>query len=219
MTAHNDSVQACSKLSLCTSYSNSGAYVPTDQLIISATPNHTGNILTVTNAPYQQSTVLTIPDPGGNSAVFMLSAGNQAIQGALKLNGTNVSQTWCQAITASQMVSGGKETIWATPSSTAQIVITGITVLASVSLGGGGGDRLLSLTDGTLVFNGTGITAALLETPVFTTWGGTGNPLPASTVAPISTPGQNVYFQYSGGTADYTIGTVRVAVTFSQIAN
>jgi hypothetical protein len=90
----------------------------------------------------------------------------------------------------------------------------------SFSPGLAGGDRLLSLTDGTTVYNGTGITAALLETPVNTLWGGTGNPLPAGTTtfASNTAAGSSLYFQYTGGTTDYTSGSVLVDVLIERTA-
>lgn len=87
-----------------------------------------------------------------------------------------------------------------------------IRVNTGTGLSGGGGDRLLSVTDGTIVYNGTGITAALIGTPVNTLWGGTGNPLPTVALATFSAPGASLYFQYTGGAADYTTGSMIVSV-------
>ena len=73
------------------------------------------------------------------------------------------------------------------------------------------------LGDGTTVFNNAGITAAVLGTPIFTIWGGTGNPITASGTISSSAAGANVYLQYSGGSADYNAGSVIIAVTYAQI--
>jgi hypothetical protein len=93
-----------------------------------------------------------------------------------------------------------------------QFFVRDIRVNAGVGLSGGGGDRLLSLTDGTIVYNGAGISAALLGTPVNTLWGGTGNPLPTVSFDTFSGPGASLYFQYTGGAADYTTGSLAVSV-------
>lgn len=86
-------------------------------------------------------------------------------------------------------------------------------------LSGGGGDRLISLTDGTTVFNNAGITAALLGTPVNTVWGGSGNPVAGAVAQNTSTvAGANLYFQYAGGTVDYTAGSVVISVLLQRVA-
>lgn len=118
--------------------------------------------------------------------------------------------------TAAELKTAGKVNIFVAPTGTAQVAILDIKVFKSTGLSAGGGDRLLSLTDGTLVFNDTGITAALLGTPIFTLWGGSGNPLPSATEATISTAGANVFLQYISGAADYTTGSVIIAVTYVQ---
>lgn len=122
-----------------------------------------------------------------------------------------------QTVTAAELKSTGKVNIFVANSTTAQIAILDIKVMKSTGLSGGSGDRLLALTDGTLVFNNAGITAALLGTPIFTLWGSSGNPIASSSEATISTAGANVYLQYSGGTLDYTSGSVIIAVSYSQV--
>lgn len=88
----------------------------------------------------------------------------------------------------------------------------------AAGLSGGGGDRLLALTDGTTVYNNAGITAALLGTPVNTVWGGSGNPLPGTVAMNTSTAaGANLYFQYTGGTTDYTTGSVVISVQVQRV--
>lgn len=86
-------------------------------------------------------------------------------------------------------------------------------------LSGGGGDRLLVVTDGTTTWNSTGITAALLGTPVNTLWGGTGNPV-AGAVAmdTASVAGVTLRAQYAGGTTDYTAGSVVISVLTQRVA-
>ena len=90
---------------------------------------------------------------------------------------------------------------------------------SSAGLSGSSGNRLLVLTDGTTVWNNAGITAALLGTPINTLWGGTGNPV-AGTVAQntASVAGTEVYLQYSGGTTDYSAGSVSISVLMQRVA-
>jgi len=119
--------------------------------------------------------------------------------------------------TAAALATSGHVTVMAHPSATSQFKILNIRVMyAAAGLSGGGGDRLLTLTDGTIVFNQAGVTAALLGTPIYTLWGGTGNPVPGA-VSTISTAGADIYLVYAGGAADYTTGQIVIEVELAQV--
>ena len=172
--------------------------------------NATGNFgTTISNSLAQaQASVVTIPDPGAATAQFVVA------QSAIPTN--NVAFTIVKTATFTALGSAGKVNLVVHPSATAQFCILDIKVLKSTGLSGGGGDRLLAVSDGTIVFNNAGITAALLGTPIFTLWGGTGNPI-AIGASEVSTAGADIFLQYSGGTTDYTAGSVQVAVTMVQV--
>ncbi len=121
-----------------------------------------------------------------------------------------------KTLTFTQLATAGKVNIVTHPTGTSQFVVIDIKVLTSTGLSGGAGDRLLAVSDGTLVFNNAGITAALLGTPIFTLWGGTGNPIAVS-AGQVSTAGADIFFQYTGGANDYTAGSVQVIVTLVQV--
>jgi hypothetical protein len=90
---------------------------------------------------------------------------------------------------------------------------------SAAGLSGGGGNRLISITDGTTIYNSTGITAALLGTPVNTLWNGSGNPLPGNVAMNASTAaGTSLYAIYTGGTTDYTAGSVSLTVILERSA-
>lgn len=72
---------------------------------------------------------------------------------------------------------------------------------------GGGGDRLLSITDNTTDFSV--IPAATLQALVNAGWGSTDIPYPAS--ASLNTTANNLVAKYSGGTTDYTTGSVVIS--------
>ncbi len=129
----------------------------------------------------------------------------------------NSAFTRVLTLTAAQLASAAKVVIQAAASATCKYLISDIKVLKSTGLSGGGGDRLLTVADGTTVFNNAGITAALLGTPILTLWGGSGNPIGVGTTD-LSAAGASVYFNYSGGTTDYTTGSVMVAVTLVPVA-
>lgn len=172
--------------------------------------NASGNFgTTISNSLAQgQAQVITIPDMGAATGQFVLS------QSAIPTN--NVAFTIVKTATAAALATAGKVNLVVHPSATSQFAVLDIKVLKSTGLSGGGGDRLLSVSDGTIVFNNAGITAALLGTPILTVWGGTGNPL-AVGASEVSTAGADIFLQYIGGATDYTTGSVQVAVTFVQV--
>lgn len=172
--------------------------------------NASGNFgMTISNPLAQaQSSVVSIPDPGAATSNFVLAQS--------KIPTNNVAFTIVKTATFTALGTAGKVNLVVHPSATAQFAVLDIKVLKSTGLSGGGGDRLLAVSDGTIVFNNAGITAALLGTPILTVWGGTGNPL-AVGASEVSTAGADVFLQYSGGTTDYTAGSVQVAVTMVQV--
>ncbi len=123
------------------------------------------------------------------------------------------------ALTAASLATAGQITIQAAVTG-AQFRVRDVKVNYSASgLSGGGGDRLVRITDGTTVYNNAGITAALLGTPVNTVWGGTGNPLPGTVAMNTATAaGAKLYAVYAGGTADFTTGTVNITVALERVA-
>lgn len=171
--------------------------------------NSSGNFgTTISNSLAQaQASVVTIPD-GGATSQFVLSQSNAPVN---KVVFTRVITAGFAALSAA-----GKINVQVHPSGTSQFAVLDIKVLNSTGLSGGGGNRLLSVSDGTIVFNGSGITAALLGTPICTVWGGTGNPI-ASGTSQVSTAGADIFLQYTGGTTDYTAGSVQLAITLVQV--
>ena len=172
------------------------------------------------NAPKYNDVKGTLVDSGvafSSLIASSVTANTQSIAGNLLLNGNPVVASKVVTAGFAALATAGKVNIFVAPTVTAQIAILDLKVFLSTGLSGGGGNRLLSLADGTLVFNNAGITAALLGTPIFTLWGGTGNPIASSSEATISTAGANVFLQYIGGTTDYTAGSVIVAVTYAQV--
>ncbi len=178
---------------------------------LAAINNSSNKILSISNAgTLGQDTVLNVSDAGlANTYV------DQSQSGATSL--TNKVFVKTITATAAALATSGHVAVMAAPSGTSQFKIMNIRVMyAAAGLSGGGGDRLLTLTDGTIVFNQAGITAALLGTPIWTLWGGTGNPIPA-TVSTVSTAGAAIYLVYSGGAADYTTGQIVVEVELAQV--
>lgn len=83
---------------------------------------------------------------------------------------------------------------------------------------GGGGDRLLSITDGTTVWSI--IPAATLQTLAAAKWGDAGLPYPATAadLTGASVLSTNISAQYSGGATDYSAGELTIILTLERIA-
>ena len=207
--------------------------------------NNTGNFVsTLSNSNIAQATVYSLPDTTSATA-NVLAAGAALVNGNLiKASGVagavadagiaaanvqlsaltnpdNISDLiWIDVpCSAAALASGGSVVIQAS-SGAKQYKVRNILVNYSASgLSGGGGDRLLQVTDGTTSYNNAGITAALLGTPVNTVWGGTGNPLPGTVAMNTSTvAAANLVAKYAGGTADYAAGTVTISVLVQRVA-
>lgn len=81
---------------------------------------------------------------------------------------------------------------------------------------GGGGDRLIQISDGTTVYSL--IPAATAQTLVNAGWGiTTGLPFPAS-AAINTTTAATLFIAYSGGTTDYTAGSLTLSFVLQKVA-
>lgn len=212
MATYQDIVRTvnASGLIAATNSGSNGNVVAVDRIrIVGASNAAAANVLTITNASMGQATTLTVPDPG--SAVSFLAV--EPSTSAALAPGAIVRVAVCGQ---AALAAAGKVIVQAHTSATSQFIVVNVQVMKSTGLSGNGGDRLLSLSDGTIVFNNAGITAAVLGTPVFTVWGGTGNPVNVG-ASSISTAGADIYLQYAGGTADYNTGTVTILVTLAQV--
>lgn len=211
-------------------------------LILVGNANAGGATTTISNKTMGQATVVSIPDPGQSSADFVLAPNalvsgnlNQAsgTQGLVVDSGIAANKVVTSALTnpdvvsdliwvdvpcsAAALASAGKVNIQVS-SGSKQYVVRDLKMNLSTGLSGGSGNRLLSVSDGTLVFNSTGITASLLGTAINTVWGGTGNPLSAIALDTPSTAGATIFAQYIGGSTDYTTGTVIISVQLQRVA-
>jgi hypothetical protein len=82
---------------------------------------------------------------------------------------------------------------------------------------GGSGDRLGQVTDGTTVYSV--IPAATMQSLANAQWGATALPNPASAAINTSTvAGADLVFKYSGGTLDYTAGSLVISGVLERVA-
>lgn len=241
-TAINDGSLQAGRDTVAGSLVSYPATTATGTLAVTAVANSGAFSGVLSNVALGQSSTWSLPDPvnavarvlvGATATPFvsgnlpkasgtgglMVDSGIVAaniVQSQSSVANNNVAFTVVKTLAFSQLSTAAKVNIVAHPSGTSQFAIMDIKVFTSTGLSGGGGNRLLAVSDGTIVYNNAGITAALLGTPIFTLWGGTGNPIAIGT-AQISTAGADIFFQYTGGTTDYTAGSVVVAVTLVQV--
>ena len=92
------------------------------------------------------------------------------------------------------------------------------TNLGGTNFSGGGGNRLGQITDGTTVYSV--IPAASLQTIANAGWGmSAALPFPATAAIDTSTAaGASLQFKYSGGTTDYTAGSIVISGLVQQVA-
>ncbi len=120
-------------------------------------------------------------------------------------------------VTAAALAAGGKVVLVAS-SGSQQYVIRSLNLNSGgTNFSGGGGDRLGQVADGTTVYSL--IPAATMQALANAAWGSTALPFPAA--AAINKPtaaGANLFFAYSGGTLDYTLGSLVISGTVQRVA-
>lgn len=145
-------------------------------------------------------------------------AANRVLVTSFNTPDTNINLvSFDVAVPASSLASGASVTLFAS-SGSKQYRIRSLWVNSDgTNFSGGGGDRLLSITDNTTVYSL--IPAASLETLANTAWGATGLPFPASAAINQATAaGQALRAKYSGGTADFSAGSVTISGVLQRIA-
>src|SRR5688572_3803009 len=113
--------------------------------------------------------------------------------------------------------SGGKVNLITAATLTAEYRIRVLVMGTGSNFSGGGGDRLGRITDGTTVFSV--VPEADMQSLSNAYWGSTALPFPASNVPNAKTqPGANLYFEYQGGTTDYTAGILGISGLLERTA-
>jgi len=86
----------------------------------------------------------------------------------------------------------------------------------STGLSGGGGDRGLWFRSSSAIYNA--ISAGLVQAPVNTIWGGTGMVFGITPANQTTDVNDSFWFEYTGGTTDYTDGTVSFTIAYERIS-
>lgn len=132
------------------------------------------------------TTNITTPDTSPNLVRFNVTVGFAALATGGSVTLIDSSGTKRYSLISLQLNSGG------------------------TNFSGGGGDRLGQITDNTTVYSV--IPAATMQSLVNAQWGVTALPNPASAAINTQTvAGADLVFKYSGGTTDYTAGSLVIS--------
>ena len=126
----------------------------------------------------------------------------------------------CAATVLDASTGTGKVDVITPANSTDSYKIRNIRLVGGGTSFGSGGDRLLSLTDGTTVY--TTIANADLESAPAATldWGNAKVPFLTNKSDVATVAGAQLYFQYSGGTpaTPHTTGSIKFSVCLEKVA-
>lgn len=210
-------------------------------LNLAAVDNSANFIVTLSNSSHAQATIYSIPDVGAATGQILnktsafvsgniISASGTAgvtMDGGIAANkiltssittpdvGSNLI-AFTTSVFGATLSSGGQATIF-TSSGSKHFAIRDLKVSITINFSGGGGNRLIQITDGTTVYSL--IPAASLTGTLNSAWGSAGLPFPASVASSATTQaGASLVIKYSGGTTDYTIGTIVVSGIMERTA-
>lgn len=122
-------------------------------------------------------------------------------------------------VASSDLASAGSRALIAAQFASETWRIVDIRVLGTVAFTGGGGNRLLSITDGSATYSA--IPAASLATAnLQARWGAADVPYPATPAhqTQLTAAGASLVARYSGGTTDYSSGSITVTITAQRVA-
>lgn len=180
----------------------------TGTLNLTAIPNAGNYTITISNRSMSQSTTFSIGDPGQSTASILTSK-------VIADVGANLI-SFDVTVTAAALPSSSV-TLYQS-SGTKQYKIRSLQINApGTNFSGGGGDRLMAIADNTNVYSL--IPAATLQALTNSVWGSTALPLPA--LVPVNTSiaaGQSLIARYSGGTTDYSAGSIVISGILERVA-
>lgn len=218
------------------------ATAATGSLRMAGVSNTGDTVTTISNAEMGQASVISIPDPAAATANFAVApsplvngnfpvaSGEDGLLVDGGIPGARVLYTsfgtpdvninlvrFDIAVTAAALAAGASVELQASTDSKQYKVINLWVNSSGTNFSGGGGDRLLTITDNTTDYSV--VPAASLQTLVNTAWGVTELPFPASAALNTSTAaGAALVAKYSGGTTDYGAGSVVISGLLQRVA-
>jgi len=166
---------------------------------------------------YADTTVLPAQitaTPGLFQVVFSTPNLNLVLQPAANIVGA--PQRANVVITHTQLATAGHAQIFAGVTGAQYQILNMFLNSGGTNFSGGGGDRLMGITDGTTVYSV--VPAATMQALTNSAWGSTALPFPAS--APMDTltvVSQPLYAVYSGGSADYSAGSLTLTISYVRV--
>lgn len=173
--------------------------------------DNAGNFqVTVQNGSHGQASTYTIPDCGvANGSLLNCNL-------ALADCGANIV-AFDVTVGQAALASAGSVTLQASSGSKQYKIRELYLNAGGTDFSGGGGDRLATISDGTTDYSV--IPAATLQSLANARWGDTGLPFPASAAINVSTAaGAALTIAYSGGTTDYTAGSMVISGVLERVA-
>lgn len=181
------------------------------------------NVVMATAATVTNNLVKATDTAGtiGDAGIVAANVVTNVTAGSLALpNAVNVAYpVIVKNITCGQaaLATGSAVTIFASSGAQQYQILNIILNSGGTNFSGGGGNRLGQVTDGTNVYSV--VPAATMQALTNSLWGST------AVAAPVSVPydqltaaGAPVTFKYSGGTTDYTAGSLVITVIAIQVA-
>jgi hypothetical protein len=157
-------------------------------------------------------------DTTGNVADSSIAA-NIVLTSSITTPNTNSNLvTFDVTVGQAALATGGSVTLYASTAAK-QFKVRNLWInRGGTNFSGGGGDRLGQITDNTTVYSV--IPATNMQTLINAGWGmSTPLPFPASAAINTSTAaGASLVFKYSGGTTDYTAGSIVVSGLLERVA-
>lgn len=180
---------------------------------------------TITLVPLASN--VTLPVTSGNIAMFSGTTGvlangpvaaNRVLTAGFATPDVNANLiSFDVTATAAQLAGGNSVQLINASTETARYRIRTLQINSGgTNFSGGGGDRLGQVTDTTTVYSV--IPAVSLQTLANATWGATALPFPASAaINTLTAAGADLLFQYSGGAADYSAGSIVISGVVERI--
>lgn len=186
----------------------------TDTLSVITAPNYLQTAIKQMGFTFYPTDIVAVSYTGGVSQFFTLTITTSAIT-LIPMVGNIFS--FDVTVPQASLASAGSVTLVAS-SGTRQYKVRSLQLNSGgTNFSGGGGDRLGQVTDGTTVYSV--IPAATMQSLVNAQWGVTALPNPASAAINTSTAaGASLVFKYSGGTTDYTAGSLVITGVVERVA-
>jgi hypothetical protein len=181
------------------------------QMVINCPLTTAFNAVVQPIATLGQTTTYSIPDPSAAAAAFQVTTSSTNPDPGANLIGFDVT------VGQAALAAGGSVTLQASSGSKQYKIRRLFLNSGGTNFGGGGGDRLATISDGTTDYSV--IPAATLQTLVNAAWGATALPFPGSAAINTSTvAGAALTIAYSGGTTDYTSGSMVISGLLERVA-